>query len=368
MMMTTANEHIIFSSINDGGDYSCIIDQRSSAAAHEPIRQHKHTKLPSYTKKTTCSSSQQNNNHFILIFIITTIQLLIIYPTITLAQNDIICTGEPCPNPTDCRSGHSGNYCGTGDAYCNTNSIWRSECGNTITTNDDDDSGEAIINNPLNAYCGLSYEEARQFCYLPPSKSLPCPSGNDDDCPYQMPCWMIKEPCVDPNAEPEPESKSEPVATADEPANVEQIMAEEEEEEEPVVNDIPIYFGPPTDPPTPEPVGRPPTDTIGSSNFCGLSLEDATANCTTSRHCPSGTNNDCATGMFCFQSVEGCNLYTMPTFRPTISPKPTPYPTNFPTTRDPSWTEPPTNSPLEADDIRNFFFCGNSWGDASDRW
>ena len=58
----------------------------------------------------------------------------------------------------------------------------------------------------------------------------------------------------------------------------------------------------------------------------------------------------------------------MPTVEPTISPQPTNYPTIIPTTRNPSWTDSPSMSPLDADDIRNFFFCGTSWGDASNRW
>ena len=68
---------------------------------------------------------------------------------------------------------------------------------------------EEIISNPLNQYCGPTYSEAKQYCYLTnPSKSLPCPNGKyyefyqggDDKCPYDMNCWTIKETCVDPNA------------------------------------------------------------------------------------------------------------------------------------------------------------------------
>ena len=54
--------------------------------------------------------------------------------------------------------------------------------------------------NPLNQFCGMTYEEAHQFCYLPPEKSLPCPNGAEVDCPFDMPCWEIKEECVDPSA------------------------------------------------------------------------------------------------------------------------------------------------------------------------
>lgn len=113
---------------------------------------------------------------------------------------------------------------------------------------------------------------------------------------------------------------------------------------------------------------RPPVDTVGSRNFCGESIAEASANCTQARHCPMGNNNECPEGMYCFQNVESCNIYDMPTMRPTISPKPTPYPTIAPSTANPANTMSPTMSPLDADDIRNFFFCGTSWGDASQRW
>jgi hypothetical protein len=52
-------------------------------------------------------------------------------------------------------------------------------------------------NNPDNKYCGLSYEEAHDFCHLPPKQSLPCPNG-EEECPYGMPCWEITEECTQP--------------------------------------------------------------------------------------------------------------------------------------------------------------------------
>lgn len=42
----------------------------------------------------------------------------------------------------------------------------------------------------------------------------------------------------------------------------------------------------------------------------------------------------------------------------TLSPDATPYPSPMPAA-----TDEPTNSPLEADDYRNFFYCGVSWMD-----
>ena len=73
------------------------------------------------------------------------------------------------------------------------------------TTLVNDAGGEAQVvavdnSNPLNQFCGMTYEEAHQFCYLPPEKSLPCPNGAEVDCPFDMPCWEIKEECVDPSA------------------------------------------------------------------------------------------------------------------------------------------------------------------------
>lgn len=53
------------------------------------------------------------------------------------------------------------------------------------------------LNNPDNKFCGLSYEEAHDFCHLPPKQSLPCPNG-ESECPYGMPCWEITEECTQP--------------------------------------------------------------------------------------------------------------------------------------------------------------------------
>jgi hypothetical protein len=71
----------------------------------------------------------------------------------------------------------------------------------TLVTNTGGEAQVVVDNsNPLNQFCGMTYEEAHQFCYLPPEKSLPCPNGADVDCPFDMPCWEIKEECVDPSA------------------------------------------------------------------------------------------------------------------------------------------------------------------------
>lgn len=54
----------------------------------------------------------------------------------------------------------------------------------------------------------------------------------------------------------------------------------------------------------------------------------------------------------------------MPTAQPTISLAPT---TFEPTTASPTITASPTTMPIGRDDMRFFFFCGTSWGDASSR-
>lgn len=137
-------------------------------------------------------------------------------------------------------------------------------------------------------------------------------------------------------------------------------------------------MGDPTKHPTPQPTQDPaatqaPVPRIetglpdGRSNFCGTSVSEASENCNFARHCPSGNNQECPEDMYCFVNVDSCNVNDLPTMKPTISPKPTLLPTHVPTTRNPSFTETPTGSPLDADDIRNFFFCGTSWGDASSR-
>jgi hypothetical protein len=57
------------------------------------------------------------------------------------------------------------------------------------------------LNNPLNKFCGLSYEEAHEFCHLDPKQSLPCPNG-EEECPYGMPCWELEECTAKPTVSP----------------------------------------------------------------------------------------------------------------------------------------------------------------------
>ena len=88
-----------------------------------------------------------------------------------------------------------------------------------------------------------------------------------------------------------------------------------------------------------------------------LYLQEAGENCSADRHCPMGNNNECPAGLYCY-TFTACNIVGMPTSTPTISPKPT---------LDPASSLPPTTGPIAKDDIRNFFFCGLTWADASER-
>lgn len=68
---------------------------------------------------------------------------------------------------------------------------------NTISTATAQPTEDNKMNNPQNKFCGISYDEAHQYCHLPPHKSLPCPNG-EEDCPYNMPCWEILDVCTYP--------------------------------------------------------------------------------------------------------------------------------------------------------------------------
>ena len=70
-----------------------------------------------------------------------------------------------------------------------------------------------------------------------------------------------------------------------------------------------------------------------------------------------GNNNECPDGLYCY-TFTACNIVGLPTLAPTISPKPT---------LNPASSLPPSMGPIAKDDIRNFFFCGTTWGDASER-
>lgn len=139
----------------------------------------------------------------------------------------------------------------------------------------------------------------------------------------------------------------------------------------------------PTPEPTPEPTTRSPsaTETPTTSPlkasedhfYCGRSWTDATLRC--HMRCTEFYNN-CPSGEECFNNVPCAGKMSPPppakkppteppsgapfsgTRAPTISPKPT---------EKPVATSEPTHSPLPKDDMRNFFFCGTSWMDASRR-
>lgn len=273
-------------------------------------------------------------------------------------------------------------------------------------------STERLLNNPFNMFCGQDYDEARQFCHLTdPNKSLPCPNGAEDDCPYNLPCWEIKEECLPPPTPvPEPTYKPTFPSVTRSPTKYPTRSPLTARSKIPgdhyfcgigidnlfdcavnCPNGLPsecphgqlCYFNTPCDArlKATEPTEKAELDEKqqwvgpGKRNFCGEDVLDA-RKCTRERHCPSGLSDECPPGLFCWNDVAGCNIDELPTMNPTISPEPTempspspttPRPTPYPTTPDPAWTPEPTAAPWDADDMRNFFFCGKSWGDASKR-
>ena len=102
-----------------------------------------------------------------------------------------------------------------------------------------------------------------------------------------------------------------------------------------------------------------PDEGLANQKFCGYDVDDAIGNCTRDRHCPIG--DECPPDQYCF--VVNCFVDEIPSYRPTFSPMPTAVPPPPEAPSSPS----PTAPPLEADDIRNFFWCGIDWGDASGR-
>ncbi|KAL3815407.1 hypothetical protein ACHAXA_011525 [Cyclostephanos tholiformis] len=278
---------------------------------------------------------------------------------------------------------------------------------------------EGSINNPFNQYCGVNLEEAHRFCHLPVNESFPCPNG-DADCPYNLPCWTLKEPCTmppTPGPTPTPTVSSLPTAT---------IM--------PTDSSTPT-FSPPTwspmtaisaDPrdhyfcglgfdnlfdcavPCPGgtsaecPIGQlcyfntpcdarligkqvgsispSPTDVSNLSyrKFCGYAPETVEDNCDLAVNCPVG--DECPQGQFCFVTIT-CFAGELIAEAPTILPMPsvtiaseapssTSTPSSLPTMPSPTYSPAmpsPSISPLTANDVRNFYWCGIDWGDASTR-
>lgn len=139
----------------------------------------------------------------------------------------------------------------------------------------------------------------------------------------------------------------------------------------------------PTPRPTPMPTTRSPSATdsptfapLKASEdhfYCGRSWIDAKLRC--HMRCTEFSNN-CPSGEDCYNNVPCAGKLKAPpppvkpptepptdapfsgTRAPTISPKPT---------EKPVATLEPTHSPLPRDDMRNYFFCGTSWMDASRR-
>ena len=139
----------------------------------------------------------------------------------------------------------------------------------------------------------------------------------------------------------------------------------------------------PTPLPTPEPTTRSPSATESPTSsplkasedhfYCGRSWVDATLKC--HMRCTEFYNN-CPSGEECFNNVPCAGKLSAP---PPAKKPPTPSPSGAPFsgTRAPTFsprptdkpvaTASPTHSPLAKDDMRNYFFCGTSWMDASRR-
>ena len=178
--------------------------------------------------------------------------------------------------------------------------------------------------NPQNKFCGISYEEARQFCHLPPTQSLPC--GADTDCPYKLQCYTIKEQCTQPpSTSPtlyptfSPITKKSPNPTDhyfcglgfDNLFDCATPCPGGNSAEECPNGQI-CYFNTPCDAriqarpdvsntattaiDTTATVVRPPASSVedgeGDRNFCGRTINEAMESCSREKHCPSGLNGE----------------------------------------------------------------------------
>lgn len=92
-------------------------------------------------------------------------------------------------------------------------------------------------------------------------------------------------------------------------------------------------------PPTMKPTGKPVMyDDPMNTSFCGFSFQDAQSRCSVESHCPSGLQQECPTGEYCW--VGTCNILE---FAPP-SPLPTQHPTRIQTG---SPTTFPSSSPVK---------------------
>mmetsp|Transcript_24842 Transcript_24842/g.50905 ORF Transcript_24842/g.50905 Transcript_24842/m.50905 type:complete len:882 (-) Transcript_24842:147-2792(-) len=299
--------------------------------------------------------------------------------------------------------------------------IFQAICAQSV-----DDWEWKAANNPENKFCGITYDEAQAFCYLPPQQSLPCPNGADVDCPYNLPCWTITDPCTQPpTLRPTVSPTNSPITRrSDDPTDHNFCGLGFDNLFECAVHcpggsldECPpgqiCYFdtqcdariegsllGAPTPHPTNPPVpvlvdqpdpaspsaAEPPQSTSESEevaegeadppvldgpqdpdkNFCGPTFNDAAAVCSRETNCRTGLNEECPEGEYCWSFIPDCDIKNMPTPAPTISFSPTPAPSPKPQTDIPTAPRP-TDSPITKDDIRNFFFCGIDWMDASTR-
>lgn len=106
-------------------------------------------------------------------------------------------------------------------------------------------------------------------------------------------------------------------------------------------------------PPTMKPTGKP-----MNTSFCGFSFQDAQSRCSVESHCPSGFQQECPTGQYCW--VGTCNIleFAPPSALPTQHPtriqtvSPTTSPSVSPVkmiTPQPQATVAPTSSPTNPD-------------------
>ncbi len=182
-----------------------------------------------------------------------------------------------------------------------------------ITNND--------VDNPRNRFCGITYQEAHQFCHLPPTQSLPCPSGLNDDCPYKLTCFTIQETCTQPpSTSPTLEPTHSPITRrSDDPTDHYfcgigydnlfgcSFPCPTGDSAECPTGQI-CYFDTPCDKrmqgnpngnggvPTGAPSSSGMSDLEGARNFCGRSLNEAMETCNRELHCPSGLNGEWCAG------------------------------------------------------------------------
>ena len=139
--------------------------------------------------------------------------------------------------------------------------------------NEDDSDGPTRLdaNSPMRSnWCGSDWNDAIAHCT---DTSHWCPSGSDSDCPAGKVCYagtdcMFRDD-LHPTESPTPAPSITPTES-------------------------PLVY-----------------DTIENTRFCGTGWEDAQNFCQISRHCPTGRNSECESGMTCYSWMSGCNIIDM---------------------------------------------------------